>query len=180
MPNPRVLDPKKPLTPRERKYVKNRAKGKGVGKSALDAGYATKEYGSFLNSQEKIQTAIQKAMDVVGLTDEFLLERVKEGCEATIPARKSKDGVVLVEEHPDHFNRPRYLDMSFKMKKHYLPEGAHEEKNITLIQINMTDTRLKGLLDSGMISRKEFKELKEQKQEVIKAEIVEENESKGT
>jgi len=129
-------------------------------------------------SQEKIQTAIQGAMEKAGLTDEFLAKKLKEGCEATTPARMSKDGVELVAEHPDHFNIPRYLDMSFKAKKTYLPEGSHEEKNITLIQINLTDDRLKGLLDSGAISRRELKEIQKQKQEFIEAEVVEENESR--
>jgi len=174
MPNPRILDPNKPLTPRERGYIKNRVKGKPIGKSALASGYAHEKYGSFLESQEKIQTGIQKALEKAKLTDDFLAKRLKEGCKATIPERRTKDGLVLVPKHPDHFNRPRYLDMAFKLKKGYLPEGAHEEKHLTVIQINLTDNRLKGLFESGMISKKEFEELSKERQEIVEAEVIKE------
>jgi len=152
------------LDARDRGYIKNRLEGKGVGRSALDAGFADSRYGSTLERHPRIQTAIQKKMDEMGLSDEKILRILKKGLSAKTAPRyakteEGKEPQVLVPSIPDHQNRPRYLEIACKMKKFYAPEGSPTDNRVQYIQINVTPDRVKGLVDSGKISKKEAKEL---------------------
>ena len=79
------VEEKKPrlLTDREKKYVKHRTEGCKVGESSLRAGFATPQYGTYLKAQEHIQSAIQDALIKVGLTDDLIAQRLREGVDAT-------------------------------------------------------------------------------------------------
>jgi len=161
----------RPLTDRERKYVKYRADGCKVGESSLRAGFATPQYGTYLNAQEHIQGALTKALEDAGLTDDFIATRLKEGADATYPEKKSKEGVVLVpKDQPDFFTRHKYIETTMKAKGKLAQEGANGKN--TQINIIGTPDTAKGFLDSGVINKKEHKDLKK----YIEHEKIEESE----
>ena len=149
----------RPLTDREKKFVKYRADGCKVGESSLRAGFATPQYGTYLKAQEHIQGALQKALEDAGCTDEFVAKRLKEGADATHPERKSKEGVVLVQESPDFFIRHKHIETIMKAKGSLAQEGAVVKQQ--QINIIVTPEVAKGFLDSGVIDKKEHKDLKE-------------------
>ena len=150
----------RPLTGREKKYVKYRADGCKVGESSLRAGFATPQYGTYLKGQEHIQSAIQEALVKVGLTDELIAKRLKEGVDATHPEKKSKDGVVLIAKgQADFFTRHKYIETTMKAKGSLAQEGTQVKNQ--QINIIVTPDVAKGFLDSGVIDKKEHKDLKE-------------------
>jgi len=149
----------RPLTGREKKYVKLRAEGCKVGESSLRAGFATPQYGTYLKGQEHIQSALQDALVKVGLDDDFVAKRLKEGCDATHPERKNKDGVVIVAESPDFFIRHKHIETVMKAKGSLVQEGTTVKNQ--QINIIVTPEGAKGFLDSGVINKKEHKDLKE-------------------
>ena len=166
MTNPEPVEEKKveekkprPLTDREKKYVKHRVEGCKVGESSLRAGFATPQYGTYLKGQEHIQSALQDALVKAGCTDEFVAKRLKEGADATHPERRNKDGVVIVQESPDFFIRHKHVETIMKAKGSLVQEGT-TTKN-TQINIIVTPEGAKGFLDSGVINKKEHKDLKE-------------------
>jgi len=164
----------RPLKPREKRFIKYFVETGRVGESALRAGYSDPKYGTALKAQDKIQTAIVQMMEKIGLTDEAVLKSLKAGVKAKTPVRYAKlepgqeEPQVLVPSSPDHLNRPRYIDIYCKLRKHYAPEGTTQDNRVTMIQINMNSDRVKGLLDAGKISRKEAKELEELQHEPVR------------
>ena len=149
----------RPLTDREKKYVKHRAEGCKVGESSLRAGFATAQYGTYLKGQEHIQSALQDALIKVGLSDEFVAKRLKVGCDATHPEKKTKDGVVLVaKDQPDFFIRHKHIETVMKAKGSLAQEGTQIKQQ--QINIIVTPSVAQGFLDSGVIDRKEHKDLK--------------------
>jgi len=149
----------RPLTGREKKYVKHRAEGCKVGESSLRAGFATPQYGTYLKGQEHIQSAIQDALVKAGATDEFVAKRLKEGADAMHPERRNKDGIVIVKKSPDFFIRHKNIETIMKAKGTLQQEGTkvHNQQ----INIIITPEGAKGFLDSGVINKKEHKDLKE-------------------
>lgn len=146
-----------PLNPQEKKFKKHIVQGEKVGNAALRAGYAHPGYGSFLMSQEKIQTAIKLALEKAGATDDLAAKRIKEGMSAKMPVMLYKDGKPKMKSTPDHFNRRGYIDMYMKATGGYAPEKHEVQKKVVIIQVNMDMG--KGLLDAGKITKKEFEEL---------------------
>ena len=150
---------KRPLTDREKGYVKYRADGRPTGESALRSGFAHPQYGSYLNAQEHIQSALQTALVKAGLTDELIAKRLKEGVDATYPEKKSKEGMVLIaKDQPDFFTRHKYIETTMKTKGSLKQEG--ETTKLQQINIIVTPEVAKGFLDSGVISKEEHKDLK--------------------
>ncbi len=146
-----------PLTGQERKYIKHRLKGEKVGNAALRAGFSHPGYGSFLESQEKIQTPIKLALEKAGATDILAAKKIKEGMNAKTPEILYKGGEVKQKASPDHFNRRGYLDIYMKATGNYAPEKLEVQKKVVHINVNIN--MAKGLLDSGKITKEEFKEL---------------------
>jgi hypothetical protein len=126
------------LTIRERKLIANIAEQKfsTMKECYLDAGYceaeATKMPSKVLG-RPRVQNALQKALEKVGLSDDFIATGIKEGCEATkvISANvivkgksgdemKEADGMtkdfIDVEDYP---TRLKALDMAIKLKGGY-------------------------------------------------------------
>lgn len=150
----------RPLTDREKKFVKYRTDGCKVGESSLRAGFATPQYGTYLKAQEHIQSAIQEALVEVGLTDMLIAQRLREGVDATHPEKVSKEGVVLVaKDQPDFFTRHKYIETTMKAKGSLQQEGTTVKQQ--QINIIVTPDVAKGFLDSGAINKKEHKNLKE-------------------
>lgn len=169
MPNhKRMLDPKKPLTTGHKAFCKYLIKTKKVKESSLRAGF-NENYGSYLLSQPKIQNQIQLLMDKAGLSDQRIVELIKEGSEAMLPVRKSKDGKVLQEAHPDFYNRKDYIKMALQVKGHLKPDFQEGGGGKT-ININLNINTAQGLFDAGAISEKEYIDLKEISHEPVREE----------
>lgn len=147
------------LNEREKKFVKYRAEGCGIGESALRAGYSHEQYGTYLRGQEHIQTAFQQALEKAGLGDDLIAERLREGVDAVYPEKRSKEGRILQKESPDFFTRHKYVETVMKAKGTLTQEGTTVKQ--TQINILLTPESAKGFLDSGVISRREHKDLKE-------------------
>jgi len=140
--------------------------GERVGNSALRAGYSHPSYGSFLEGQEKIQTAIKLALEKVGATDELAARRIKQGMNAKLPEVRYKDGTIKQGASPDHFNRRGYIDIYMKATGGYAPDKLEVQKKVVHINVNVN--MAKGLLDTGKITKEEFRELEELQHEPIR------------
>ena len=148
----------RPKTTREKKYIKYRAEGCKIGESALRSGYAHAEYGSYLEAQPHIQSALQTAMEKAGLSDNFIAQRLREGVDATDPEIKSAKGAVLKKASPNFFIRHKYIETVMKAKGSLAQEGAIVKNQ--QINIMVTSDVAKGFLDSGVITKKEHGDLK--------------------
>jgi len=146
-----------PLTTEEKKYVKLRAGGGRIGDSALRSGFSHVSYGSYLEGQDKIQTAIKAALVKAGATDDLAARKIKEGMNAKTPEILYKGGEVKQKASPDHFNRRGYIDIYMKATGGYAPEKLEVQKKVVHINVNIN--MAKGLLDSGKINKEEFEEL---------------------
>ena len=155
------VEPKKPrpLTYREKKYVGYRADGCPVGESSLRSGFSSPQYGTYLNAQEHIQSALCEAIEKVGLTDEFLAKRLKEGTDATMLVAKKKGKEVVLKEVSDFGMRHKYIETTMKAKGSLKQEGTTTK--LQQINIMVTPESAQGFLDSGVINKKEHKDLKE-------------------
>jgi len=149
----------RPLTDREKKYVKYRTDGCKTGESSLRAGFASTQYGTYLNAQEHIQGALQSAIEDVGLTNELLAKRLKEGVDATKSEVRKKGKEVVITEVTDFGMRHKYIETTMKAKGSLKQEG--ETTKLQQINIIVTPGAAQGFLDSGVISKKEHKDLKE-------------------
>jgi phage terminase small subunit len=150
---------KRPLTSREKKFIKYQGEGCGVGESALRAGYSHEQYGTYLRAQDHIKNALQTAIENAGLTDDLIAQRLREGIDAVDPEIKSVKGKVLKKETPNFTIRHKYIETTMKAKGNLAQEGAVTKQ--TQINIILTPDTAKGFLDSGVISKKEHGDLKE-------------------
>jgi len=146
------------LNRKHKKFVKALAKTGDVRRSTQLAGYEDPTYGSFLQRQPHIQTALQQALEKEKLNDDKVASEIKNGLKATYV---KKDGG---QEYTDHHARHKYLDTLIKIKGGYAPE-KHEIRQEKLNLIVTPDV-IKGLKDAKAISKEEA--------DVIEAEIIEE------
>jgi hypothetical protein len=154
---------KTPLTAREKKFVKKVLEYEQIGKAALAAGYANREYGSALLKREHIRQAVLEAMDKVGINSGYIAQKLKEGLEATYPKKYSSKGKVVQENEPDFFTRGQYLDKALKVSGAYDTETkeVHTQRELVLV---ITPELAKGLVDAEIIDVEEIKMLPEQKE----------------
>lgn len=144
-----LLDPRTPLSQKQRKLVKAMIEQPTLAKAALRAGY-TPQHASQLMKQPKMLTALQTAMERAGITDELLASRIREGLDATRPS--SHGG----EAHPDFGVRKQYLDQAMKVRGDLKDGQEITHKHIT---INITPELVRGLLDSKAIDEEDVQEL---------------------
>ncbi len=156
---------KKPLSLRERKFIKALAEGQPPTTAMRTAGYSdyTARWGAGKKLREpKIQETLQELMDTMGITDAKLLDTLRLGLEATkaISATitvSSDDGIVDAHsmtkafvEVDDYAVRHKYLETGFKLKGHFkergeltgkdedpAPKTIYELSNAELIKIIM-------------------------------------------
>lgn len=76
----------RPLTIRERMVVRNILSGMSLKDALISAGYAestaTKKAGETVG-KSRIQAHLAELMEKAGITDEYLVQKLKEGLEAT-------------------------------------------------------------------------------------------------
>ena len=147
------------LSPRQKKFVKKVLETGNFTKSALEAGYATREYGVVLKNKEEIREALLEALAKQGVSNELIAKRIREGLDALTPKRFSAKGTLIQEEVPDHFARNLYLDKILKISGAILqPEKVelNQSKNITII---LNSEMVKALLDTEAIDAEVIKDL---------------------
>jgi phage terminase small subunit len=154
----------KKCTKMQKRFVKNHVQTGEVYKAAKRAGFACGSYGSALLKEPHIQTAIQQEMVRQGITDTLLSKKMKDGLNATYPAKFSTEGALLQQESPDMFTRKQYIDMILKVRGDYAPE-KHQIESKTIV-IHLNNELIKGLKDANAITEVEA--------EVLEAEIVDE------
>lgn len=142
----------KPLTPRERKMVKDLVAGKSKKEALMSAGYSEQtalKNPSVILGKNRIQTAFQKLMEKKGLTDGKLLGVLGDG----LKAKRVVSAVILgtdthdFVEVDDHQTRHKFLDTALKLKNRY-PAEKHE-LDITVETYEQRLRRLRGLLPEG-------------------------------
>jgi phage terminase small subunit len=154
-----TLDPNGPLTPREKRFVKKYVETGVVGQSARAAGFADPKYGTFLKRQPKIQTAIQEQLDRVGVTDEVIAQKIRDGLDAQYPEKRGKGGEIFQDASPDYFTRHKYLDTTLKVRGDYAPDRL--EVTNRQIVIVISPAMAKGMIDSEVIDAEEVETLEE-------------------
>ena len=127
----------KTLTPKQRKFVKELATGKDPGnktqaafdsynvkgrKQAKGVGYTT-----FLKPH--VKKAYEELMDKHEITDDVLVEKVKEGLDANVVANYK--GKITKTNSPDYAIRHKYLDTSLRLKDAY-PADKVDNRNINV------------------------------------------------
>lgn len=137
------------LTLKERRLIRELAKGKSVLQAAKDAGYAeTTATSDVYNTLDKprVQTAFQKILEDQGISDAKLGQVISEGLEAykVISANiiKNKNSAIADEqdgmkeadestkdfvEVPDFMARHKFVDTVLKLKEHYPAEKQEVE-----------------------------------------------------
>jgi len=123
------------LNPREKRLKKNLLSGKfdTLQDAMIDAGYpestAKKAAGRTVGSR-RMQSALQKAIEKAGLTDDKLLSKLTEGLDSNrvisaIAGKEANGGTTDFVEVPDYQTRHKYLDTAFKLKGHYIDKVEH-------------------------------------------------------
>ncbi len=155
-----IFRPIRGVNKKQKKFIKNLVETGCVGESGLRAGFKDRTYGHHLLRKENVQMALMYAYEKAGITDNYIVQKIKQGMNAKYPPRK--DGG---KQYPDMFTRKHYLDMYFKTTGGYAPE-KHEitEKKIVIV---MNAETVKGLKDSKSISEEEG--------DYLEAEIVEQD-----
>ena len=145
------------LTLRQRKFIKGIVSGNSPTEAMKNAGYSPKGKASDIMGRPAVAQFLQKHMERVGITDELLAQKLRDGLNAkTTP--KSEGG----QRYDDQFVRKQFLDIIFKLRGDYAPERS---ENITKT-INITIDRgfIEALKDSRAISGEQA--------DVLEAEIV--------
>ena len=112
---------RRPLNIRERRFIKALMQPGMTPTAAMrEAGYknntANTKQGEKL---EKVREPIAELMDRMGLTDERLMEVMRDGVRATT-VKIAADKGIITDEHvyDDHATRHRYLETGLKLKGH--------------------------------------------------------------
>lgn len=110
---------KKPkISTKARKYVKNKVAGMSDYQAAVNAGYSKNTAVAAKQNIENpsVQELISTLMDKKGLTDDKLLQFLKDGLEKSTKIHGTDDDFV---EIPDYAVRHRYLETALKLKDRF-------------------------------------------------------------
>jgi len=146
------------LTGREKRFIKRVVATGAIGQSALDAGFANREYGSILLRRNDIRDAILTSLNKEGVNESYIAKKLKEGLEAKHPKRYSAKGTVIQDSSPDYFTRGTYLDRYIKVALPNNPEKV-EMTDARTVNIIISPEMAKALTDTGVIDVEEVKEL---------------------
>lgn len=138
----------KKLTPRERLLIKYLASGMTqkdalikVGYSEMTASKAAKD----ILGKPRLQTAMQRAMEKAGVTDDLLGAKLKDGLEAnkvisaTVIHKSTEGKTEQIDdfiEVPDHQARTRYQDMAHKLRGDY-PDSKVDVNHSGTVDVNI-------------------------------------------
>lgn len=134
------------LTLKQRKLIRNIAKGTSLARAAMEAGYAKASTRSSIYRMvadgSNLSEAIELLMDEAGLTDVKLLARLSEGVDA------------LRNGQPDHTTRYRFLELALKLRGLLSPtEFKVEGKFTAKREDEMSDEELEMIARGGLVIR---------------------------
>jgi hypothetical protein len=131
----------KPLTNRERAFVRSLANGNSVTRAALDAGYSAKNPGqSGWQALANIRHKVPELLNQHGLTDQALIEKhLKPLLNATEVKHFQHNGEVTDSRRvPDNATRLKALDMAFRLHGSYASR-TKEEAEKKAVQVIVAD-----------------------------------------
>lgn len=150
------------LAPKHRSFIHHLMKGETINRAGKLAGFGQKT-GYDLMRNPAIRSELVKRMNDVGITDNLLARKLKQGLNAkTVPHR---DGGV---RYDDQFVRKQWADIIFKLRGDYAPEKIESEHKS--IQIIIDGNMLKALQDSRAITPAELQAL--DSEPILEGEIV--------
>lgn len=157
MPSNQLVEDK-PLNRKQNKFKKQILSGKTVREASELTGYGS-TYGYHLMEQPKMISALQLAMEQENIDDQFIVQRIKQGASAMIPAK-----FIGGKNSPDHKTRFPYVKLILNLRGDLKPEAQIvQNKQINIV---MSPDFVKGLIDSKKITAIEA--------EVIEAEVLDE------
>lgn len=126
-------------SPKAVMYVDGLMQGKTKKKAALDAGYSMN---TALNATADIEKSkpVQQLMEEAGLTNTYIIGKLKQGMEADKPFGKFGD------IHPDYATQHKFMETSMKLKG-ILKEDTPQQTN-TQINIIANSEEIKKINDS--------------------------------
>lgn len=131
------------LTTKQRLFIKYKAQGMSGAEAARKAGYSPKAasvQASENLAKPNVREAFLTAMEKAGITDDKLVDVIKEGLQASrtisaIPGTEANGGTVDFVDVPDHHARHKFLKTAVDIK------GLEAAK-----QVNLRDQTLEDLL----------------------------------
>jgi hypothetical protein len=109
-----ILDRRLHNTIKDKKMIKSILEGNTTRQAMRDAGYK----GATLTHQSRkireLAPTIIALMDKAGLSDEFMVKKLKSGFEADRPVVVDK----AINDYPDHPTRHKYLETGLKLRNH--------------------------------------------------------------
>lgn len=142
----------KSLAVRQKKFVKNLAATGKVHESALRAGFTDGHYGTQLLRNEKIREAVLLEMERAGVSNELLMQKLREGLDAKYPDKVivTRDGAQInVPGGTDFFTRKHYLEQALRLKQAYPQDSA--DQGPRTVNIIISDKSMAALFDAGAV-----------------------------
>jgi phage terminase small subunit len=137
---------------RQQKFVKALAQTGKVHESAMRAGYTDGHYGTELLRNEKIRAAVLLQMERAGVTNELLMQKLREGLDAKYPDKVVVDKAGVehkIDGGTDFFTRKHYLEQALRLKNAYPAEkGDTAPRTVNII---ISEKAIAGLMDAGAI-----------------------------
>lgn len=128
----------KPLTAREKKYIKGRAEGKTKQQSALDANYppsVARDAGRWIE-RPHVQRAFQELMDRY-IPDELIGQRMREGMSATQVKTASFNGEITdIQEFVDFEQRRKYAELAAEFKGRIRRQNGDVNVNLPVMLVH--------------------------------------------
>lgn len=115
----------KEISARQKKLAKGIASGKSIAQAGREAGYSHGQSAHQALTRAPIQAYLHDLMDKHGLTDDFLLNELKDGFTST-KIHGSDDDYI---EIPDRGVRHKYLETSLRLKR-YLDTNKEDDSVI--------------------------------------------------
>ncbi len=152
----------KRITFKEKKFAENYVKNQGNGvRSAMESyNCGSKNMAGVIASRnlekKRVLNEIERLMDEKKITDETMIEKLKEGMEATVVAQYQ--GGASDTKIPDHNIRFKWWEAGAKIKNLFPPtETLNKNLNLDLQLETMPKEELKDLLKGLLLSLKKEK-----------------------
>jgi DNA-binding CsgD family transcriptional regulator len=137
------------LDDKQRTIVKAKTEGKTDKEALESAGYSPsyiRNEGKKLIEKPAIQSTLQIIMDNSGITDEFMVGKLKEGMDATrtIVVKGGKDKPDKIIESSDHSVRHKFIETGLKLK-------GHLDKKVDIVHHKSHEDQLRELQGGEII-----------------------------
>lgn len=108
----------KPISVRQKKYIKGVAAGKSKYKAAIEAGYSENTAREPTRNLEKpgIKEELNRALEKSGITTQAITDKVKEGMGAKKVVIFGTGDNIAIEKAEDYAVQHKYLETAIKLK----------------------------------------------------------------